>query len=342
MKISTATDFESVPPWESLLSEQQKHNPFLRREWLTTWWRTLGQGELMIVLAHDEELAGFAPLFKHEGTIRFAGYPMSDFMDIVGSHDARREILKYLRSYKHVILEEIPEQSETLSIGRKNGGSVFFTNECVSLDTRTHENFQGAVKKRDIVRHERKLHALGNVTLERIPKDRMAEHLETYFEFHRKAWKEKGNPSKFEHKKYCDFFRELAQTMPVCMYALLLDDKPIAYRFCFMYGDTCSLYSTTYDITYAADQPGLILLAKTLEDIRTRGCSRFDFMRGVESYKLRFANESFDNYGIAFIKNPARRAIFLSGQILKERIMRNRKLHKFTIELRQKMRKAIT
>ncbi|MFH1523803.1 MAG: hypothetical protein ABIF04_02465, partial [Chloroflexota bacterium] len=55
--------------WNALLAESITDVPFLRYEYLSTWWETRGGGEwpepeLAIVTAHQNgHLAGIAPLF---------------------------------------------------------------------------------------------------------------------------------------------------------------------------------------------------------------------------------------------------------------------------------------
>ncbi|HEX9029292.1 MAG TPA: hypothetical protein VF823_08965, partial [Anaerolineales bacterium] len=56
--------------WNRLLANSASDVPFLRHEYLTAWWRTLGggewpDGELFVVTARqkDGQLCGIAPLF---------------------------------------------------------------------------------------------------------------------------------------------------------------------------------------------------------------------------------------------------------------------------------------
>ncbi len=56
--------------WNQLVKESASHVPFLRHEYLTSWWQTLGGGEwesgdLFVVIAYAEngDLKGIAPLF---------------------------------------------------------------------------------------------------------------------------------------------------------------------------------------------------------------------------------------------------------------------------------------
>jgi CelD/BcsL family acetyltransferase involved in cellulose biosynthesis len=83
--------------WNDLLDCcSASHVPFLRYEYLSTWWKTLGggeweDGELFIVLARQEdgELVGVAPLFfthNPEGQpalLLLGSFEISDYLDLI-------------------------------------------------------------------------------------------------------------------------------------------------------------------------------------------------------------------------------------------------------------------
>lgn len=90
--IHTSTEFNALASeWNILLAQSANNLPFLRHEYLTTWWNSLGggewpQGELYIVLGRgdDTTLQAIAPLFLHEKTILFIGsHEISDYLDFI-------------------------------------------------------------------------------------------------------------------------------------------------------------------------------------------------------------------------------------------------------------------
>ena len=66
------TDFEKLnTTWNQLLAKSIIDVPFLRHEYLSLWWKTLGggewnSGELFLGVAKDEmdEVVGIAPFFR--------------------------------------------------------------------------------------------------------------------------------------------------------------------------------------------------------------------------------------------------------------------------------------
>jgi CelD/BcsL family acetyltransferase involved in cellulose biosynthesis len=84
--------------WNALLEQSASHVPFLRHEYIRTWWETLGggeweHGELFIVLGYDDdgELAGIAPLFLTENLdgepalMLIGSIEISDYLDLIVS-----------------------------------------------------------------------------------------------------------------------------------------------------------------------------------------------------------------------------------------------------------------
>lgn len=90
------TDLEPLATeWNALLDESVTHVPFLRHEYLRTWWETRGGGEwpdseLAVVVAHqDGRLAGVAPLFAAKNRdgdpalLLLGSIEISDYLDLI-------------------------------------------------------------------------------------------------------------------------------------------------------------------------------------------------------------------------------------------------------------------
>jgi len=94
MKYTLVNNFDAFEKrsneWNSLLSESIADLPFLRHEYLRSWWASLGggewdAGELAIIIAErDGELIGIAPLFQNEKSLFFLGsVEISDYLDFI-------------------------------------------------------------------------------------------------------------------------------------------------------------------------------------------------------------------------------------------------------------------
>lgn len=117
--------------WNSLLSRSASHVPFLRHEYLATWWQTLGggewdEGELAILLVRDENhtLTGTAPFFINNRQVLFLGsYEISDYLDFIASQEdlswVISEVFDYLSTNNFPVwdkldLYNLPEGSPSI------------------------------------------------------------------------------------------------------------------------------------------------------------------------------------------------------------------------------------
>ncbi len=94
-QLHTAFPVEMDQEWNALLEESVSHVPFLRHEYLKTWWQTRGggewpQAELAIVTARrDGQLVGIAPLFKAVNSqgqcalLLLGSIEISDYLDLI-------------------------------------------------------------------------------------------------------------------------------------------------------------------------------------------------------------------------------------------------------------------
>ncbi len=104
MEFTLHRSFTELEPlageWNGLLTESSTHVPFLRYEYLQSWWETRGGGEwpdshlAVVVAREDGKLAGVAPLFSaknREGEpalLLLGSIEISDYLDVIVSpHD---------------------------------------------------------------------------------------------------------------------------------------------------------------------------------------------------------------------------------------------------------------
>jgi CelD/BcsL family acetyltransferase involved in cellulose biosynthesis len=120
-KITTLDEFNAIAAdWNQLLTTSATNVPFLRHEYLSAWWHTLGggewpHGELYIVVAQskDGQLLAAAPLFltkqiTGECTLMFLGsFEISDYLDFIAPADQLVPFLSALLD--HLCSPDSPE-----------------------------------------------------------------------------------------------------------------------------------------------------------------------------------------------------------------------------------------
>ena len=65
------------------------------------------------------------------------------------------------------------------------------------------------------------------------------------------------------------------------------DRRASACAFGYSDGDSYYLYNSSFDPAYSAFSPGVVLLSSLIEEMIQEGLSRFDFLKGDETYKRR-------------------------------------------------------
>jgi len=95
--------------WNNLLSSSASHVPFLRHEYLASWWKTMGggewdQGTLAILVDRDPDgsLGAIAPLFINGDRVMFLGsFEISDYLDLIAPVERMSTFIPALFSYLH-------------------------------------------------------------------------------------------------------------------------------------------------------------------------------------------------------------------------------------------------
>lgn len=107
MEFTVYTEFSEAikRDWNTLLAQSTPHVPFLRYEYLNTWWQHRGGGEwpqdaqLAIIAGHEGgKMAGVAPCFiaTHQGSKRLmllGSIEISDYLDVISRDEDRQRFL---------------------------------------------------------------------------------------------------------------------------------------------------------------------------------------------------------------------------------------------------------
>ena len=123
--------------WNSLLSQNASHVPFLRHEYLSSWWETKGggewqEGELFILVWRDsgKDTRGIAPFFLAEDRILFLGsHEISDYLDFITPSNLLPSFLDQVFDFlsnefpewKTLDLHNLPEASPTIPLIKEIG-----------------------------------------------------------------------------------------------------------------------------------------------------------------------------------------------------------------------------
>ena len=324
MKYTLVNDFDTIKDqtsdWNQLLEESIANVPFLRYEYLSAWWDSLGGGEwsaaeLAIITAeHDGKLIGIAPLFlaDYQGrkSLLFLGsIEISDMLDFIVRESDLQEfvsgLLDFLAAHEDLAwsaldLQNLVEDSPSLNALRAEASARSWGFEQETLQPspfiklpETFDDYLTGIKKKQ--RHEIRR------------KMRRAEGDERDVN-----WFIVDDPAKLDKniEACCQLMANdpekqsfLTQTMKSQMKAAIhaafeagwlqlafleVDGEKAAGYLNFDYGNRIWVYNSGLDMKFADLSPGWVLLAYLIEWAIEHGRSDFDFLRGDEPYKYRF------------------------------------------------------
>jgi CelD/BcsL family acetyltransferase involved in cellulose biosynthesis len=100
--------------------------------------------------------------------------------------------------------------------------------------------------------------------------------------------------------KYPEVFRSLFETLGPrgWLYVALMElgERPLAWRLGFRCGKKLWGFLTAYDHTFSRFSPGTMLVPALIDYGFSHGYNEYDFLRGEESYKMRWTTDYHQNY----------------------------------------------
>jgi CelD/BcsL family acetyltransferase involved in cellulose biosynthesis len=312
---------EMEAEWNDLLLESVTHVPFLRHEYLKTWWQTRGGGEwpaeasLAIVTARQNgRLVGVAPLFladNHQGQpvlLLLGSIEISDYLDlIVRPPDLDgfvSELLAFLQSsvpgWTALDLNNLLDDSPTLAALSQSAAASGWGFEQDILQQAPYiqlpgswETYLAGIDKKQ--RHEirRKMRRLEDSGLEfrlrfaddlaRVEADADAFMALMAQDPEKAAFLTPPMRTAMRIITRCALEKGCLQLV-----FLEIDGENAAAYLNFDYLDRVWIYNSGLDRRFLEYSPGWVLLAYLLQWATEQGRKEFDFMRGNEDYKYRF------------------------------------------------------
>jgi CelD/BcsL family acetyltransferase involved in cellulose biosynthesis len=305
--------------WNALLSQSVTDVPFLRHEFLKTWWSTLGGGEwseaeLRIGVARDDadHLLGLAPFFRartiddRNGLLLLGSIEISDYLDLIVSEALVEPFVAQLlqelarlpmQDWEVIDLYNVPEESITLgglrSAAEKLGWRVMQTRfrPCPVLELPADwEAYLGGLDKKQ--RHElrRKMRRAADLPEE-------------------VQWRIVGADGDIERaaddflrlmaldERKAAFLTPIMQTQIrrsmlaahssgwLQLAVLEIGGRMAAGYLNFDYRKRLWVYNSFVDPAYFGSSPGWVLLGHIIRWAIEDGRQEVDFLRGGEQYK---------------------------------------------------------
>lgn len=325
MHFTLHTDFpgpDFAPAWNALLSESAANAPFLRYEYLSTWWQTRGGGEwpqdaaLSLLTAQvDGRLAGIAPLFhaaNRDGqpALLFLGsIEISDYLDVIARPEDLHPFIAGLFSHLDAhaahpwaaldwynLAEDSPSLPVLRAEAEKRGWTftqeIYQPTPSIPLPGDFEQYLAGIDKKQrhEIRRKMRRAEESGRNVRWYIVRDEAAldAELDAFLclmaqDPAKDAFLTGIMRSQMKQSVHAAFCAGWLQ-----LAFLEVDGEKACGYLNFDYGNRIWVYNSGLDRRFLDLSVGWVLLGYLLQWANEHKRSEFDFMRGGEDYKYKF------------------------------------------------------
>jgi CelD/BcsL family acetyltransferase involved in cellulose biosynthesis len=324
------TDFRRLESlsleWQRLWESDCRAEIFQTPGWAKAWWRSYGQQyTLCSVAVHEEdELIGVVPLVKRENVVQFLGTPQADYTDIICEESrvtevlaaALRTLLNWSEGWSECVLQHLAKHSRIVryhqdlpqELRRRLHLVPTESYQTIVLRNNREEVFKELLGKHHTRRRQNKLHKAGRVQFRHVEtKVEAQEYLNDFFRHHVRRRAAIGKKSSCASPEFCNFLRALVDEIEpsdrLCFGVLELDSSALAWALGFRVNGKFLLYQHTFDVDAWDYSPGEVLLLNLLEYARKKITREFDFGKGQEAYKNRYANHTRETFSL-FIERP--------------------------------------
>jgi len=327
--------------WNNLVLKTQSPNFFSSWEWVRAWWQVYGKHKELRTWAFygEDHLLGIAPLCLKGKTVSFLGTGVSDRLDFIIQEGYEEAFIKgFLRtilqdeSWDLLDLQEIPSLSPTIFLWKKFYPDSSYTARVQSklpyLNLpESWDAFLGrySKKRRDKIKYYPKLldrHFLWKI--EEVPESQLKKELNSFFKLHLDRFRSKFLPTPVLLPNFRSFHKLLAQEengqKRIKLYILHLNGKPAAALYGFQFAGRFYFYLSGQDERYHKYGLGYVLQIYALKDSLSNGLSCFDFLKGLESYKLHWKPNVNESMRIIARRSTLRSKILYDTKIVEHEV----------------------
>lgn len=323
--------------WNRLLVESSSNFPFLTMEWQSSWWKAFGQEKELFVLAAYEKTSqipsGIAPFMIRNSAgfkiMEFIGTGNSDYLDFIIREKNEETIHSFFaflnsrRSFWDLIYikdvlcgsENIPYLlKEAKSLGWlvfKSPAAIYpyidITGDWQEFLSTKSSNFRYTLKK-----YERflKKEEPGLRIEQKTGIDSGSRVLNDLINIEKRSWKAATRAARLQSAQsrnfYSDFLRQFTLSGWLNLWIGYIRNSPVAYLINFDYNNKIWFYNSAYDKEFDQIGIGSIVNYLAIKDAFFRGKKEYDFLKGREIFKSRWASDLRESVQLLFLKKSPR------------------------------------
>lgn len=306
--------------WDALLVKSETDFPFLKFGYLSSWWEFKGGGEWpldsdlhLFAGYQDGSLAAIAPLFSPSNTdekklLLLGSIEISDYLDLICSHQNKKEFLSLLLNFIHSEMNEIrqidlvniPEKSTTIEFLKVISGEKGWVSDVqpayhtpvihlaqdwetylAGIDKKQRHEIRRKLRRADENSDTVKWYIANN-------RDTLDSEIEAFFTLMEMDADKKKFLTPQMRAQMSDVIHWAFDEGYLQLSFMQIDGKNASAYLSFDYGQHLLVYNSGFDYSFSEYSPGWVLLSYLIQHAINTGKSYFDFMRGDETYKYRF------------------------------------------------------
>jgi CelD/BcsL family acetyltransferase involved in cellulose biosynthesis len=296
---------EIAAEWADLWERCPAATTFQRPEWLLPWIEKFSPQQICAIEVRlHARLVGFAPFLIYpngeERVLAFMGGGVSDYLDLLADPQWQTEIVECVLQnatgepgWTTLDLTDLPSTSVLLRTPHL-ATHVSEHDTCSALplpQNRDELLHLFSKRQRSNLRNARsRLLKAGGGQVEIATPETLPEFLDDLFRLHTTRWSVAGQAGVLHDDRVREFHRASAPALvgrgSLHLYRLRSKGRTLAIIQCFFDRDTVFCYLQGFDPEFAYFSPGTQLMFAVLENAVRLGMRKFDFLRGIESYKL--------------------------------------------------------
>lgn len=303
--------------WKDASQSLAWSSPFILPQWLEVWWQLFKPEAEQYIRAvrQDDAIIGIAPLMVREKTASFIGNTdVCDYLDFIAVFGKEKDFLRTLLDHlkkndiEQLNLAHVRADSVVMTIleplSEELGYDVASVQEEISVEMELpptwdeYLNTLSSKQRHEVRRKLRRLSESGEINYRIISeREEIPDAMDAFFRMFVESRQDKAE---FMTERMEVFFRRLAEvTAETGLFrlgVLELDGKPVAEIMFFDYNNCIYLYNSGYDPEYTGLSAGLLSKVMAIQDSIGEGRTRFDFLKGAETYKYHLGGKEVPLY----------------------------------------------
>ena len=345
--------FSSIRDEWQQLSAASDVSPFLSWEWQSTWHELFGSdGEPFILKTYrDKKLIGILPLRLQEKRLfgmrlkrlGFIGEETggADYLDLIARPEDRQSVLTSNLTFLQkdarldlLCLDNMASSSQTAKFLRSfgvTGGHVRYRESSSSVCPKIDLSAGWPIVLKQSKRSSNFKRRLKQI--EKMPQfefrsvtatDETAAAFERFLLLHEKRWSIDGGSELSGHPRLIAFQRDVVGAMVdtglLRFDELWVEGECRASVYGFDDANTFYYYNAGYDPDWAKFSVGLVLIGLSIRNAVERGNRVYDFLRGEETYKFDWANQTEELVSATLAQNKFSVTAYLAVDRLNESV----------------------